>query len=186
MAEDRVVLAVILGAHGVRGDVRIKSFTENPADCLSYGPLMSADGNITLSAKSKRVTTKGLIITPTQTRQREEWEALKGVALSVPRERLPEADDDEFYVEDMIGLTVVDAEHGSEIGTIKAVHNFGAGDLLEIRLAEGGTDLMVPLTEEDVPEIDIDAGKVSVANVDLWNAPAKAEDQEPADETEAN
>lgn len=181
MANETVVLAVILGAHGVRGDVRIKSFTSDPADCFSYGALKSRDGAIALNAKSARVTSKGIVVTPDTHREREEWQALKGTELCVDRDKLPPPDDDEFYIEDLVGLIVYDQTSGNRVGSIKAVHDFGAGDILEITPDQGKKTLMVPMTEEDVPSISLTDRRVTVADLDFWAADPKASPEDQAE-----
>ncbi|MEO1028047.1 MAG: ribosome maturation factor RimM [Pseudomonadota bacterium] len=168
MASERVVLAVILGAHGVRGDVRIKSFTEIAEDCFAYGPLQSADGRVSIDGKKMRATNKGLIVTPKNPLQREEWEALKGTELSVLRDAMPETEDDEFYIDDLVGMRVKDAESGEIIGSVKSVQDFGAGDILEIT-RKGKANLMVPLTEEDVPVINMAEKMIEICSLELWD-----------------
>lgn len=162
-----VVVAVILGAHGVRGDVRIKSFTEFPEDAFAYGDLCGESGEKLFQPVKARPTKDHFIVTPKVTRQKEEWDAMKGTLLHVARSVLPEAEDDEVYIEDLVGLVVMDTA-GNEIGRLKAVQNFGAGDLLEIDPTGGGKTVLVPFTEEDVPDVDISSGKIIVATFDLW------------------
>ena len=178
MDSDQVTLAVILGPHGVRGDARIKSFTEQPLDCFSYGELKSRDGKITLEAKRASETSKGILVTPLNPLQREEWQALKGTELGVPRSLLPKPEDDEFYIDDIVGLVVLGPDGDQPVGSVKAVHDFGAGDILEIALEGQKKTVMVPLTEEDVPEINADAGLVRVSTLELWSNDAEPEDIE--------
>lgn len=165
--KDLIVVGALTGAHGVRGDVRVKSFTADPEALFGYGPLLDEAGTVMLEAKSVRPAKDHFIVTPHSPRQREEWDAMKGTRLYVPRSVLPAPEEDEIYVEDLVGLTVVDSD-GTPLGKVKAVQNFGAGDLLEIAPAGGGSAVYIPFTEEDVPELDLDAGQVVIASWALW------------------
>ncbi|MEM9668947.1 MAG: ribosome maturation factor RimM [Pseudomonadota bacterium] len=162
-----VVVAVILGAHGVRGDLRVKTFTEFPEDALSYGPLIGKDGVALVEPVKVRPAKDHFIVTPKSPRQKEEWDAMKGTLLHVPRSELPEPEGDEIYVEDLIGLKVINPEK-QILGTVKAVQNYGAGDLIEVEPEAGAKTVLVPFTEEDVPDIDLSSGRVVVATFDLW------------------
>ncbi len=168
---DLVAVAVLLGAHGVRGDCRIKSFTERPDSVLEFGPLRGEGGEVLVTPKTARTTKDQYIITPAEPRQKEDWDALKGTLLYVPRADLPEPEADDFYIEDLVGLDVV-APSGDRLGRVKAVHNFGAGDLLEIVPEAGvtasGKSVMVPFTLLDVPEVDVSGGRVEVATLHVW------------------
>ncbi len=162
-----VVVGVILGAHGVRGDVRVKSFTAEPEACFDYGPLLDAGGAALLEALRVRPGKAHFIVTPKVPREKEAWDALKGARLHVPRAALPEASEDEFYIDDLVGLEVV-AGGEVPIGRVKAVQNFGAGDLLEVAPSGGGRSVLVPFTRDDVPTVDIAAGRVVVATYEVW------------------
>ena len=164
---DLVVMAVLLGAHGVRGDCRIKSFADVEADAFTYGPLMDALGTVLVTAQKVRPAKAHFVVTPKEVRQKEDWDAIKGTLLHVPRELLPETEDDEVYIDELVGARAVD-EAGALLGVVKAVHNFGAGDLLEIAPDGGGKTVLVPFTEEDVPGIDLDAGEVEIVTYALW------------------
>lgn len=169
--DQRVLLGRIVTAHGIRGDVVIDSYTDDPADIGAYGPLQSADGSKELVVKVVRVTPKGVIAHIKGIDDRNGAEALRGVELFVARAKLPMADEGEFYYADLEGLRA-ESEAGGLIGTVIAVQNFGAGDLLEVRLAaEGGTEL-IPFTDAFVPVVDIAAGRVVVI------LPASASDDE--------
>ena len=145
-----IVVGVLSGAHGVRGDVRVKSFTDDPDALFELGPLLSDSGEI---------------LAP---RQKEEWDALKGAQLHVKRSSLPPPDADEFYVEDLVGLEAFD-EEGRKVGAVKAVQDFGAGDLLEIMPDAGpAKTYFVPFTLEDVPEVDFQTGRVTLQAPDVW------------------
>ncbi|ACT58217.1 ribosome maturation factor RimM [Hirschia baltica] len=152
---DLVVVAQIGGAHGVRGHVRVRSFTVVAEDCFAYGPLLDENGDVIFTAKSYQENKDGFVVWPVENRQREEWMAMKGVLLHVPRNALPEPEEDEFYFEDLIGSKVVH-EDGRELGQVLNVHNFGADDLLELK-SPHGTDYMLPFTLEIIPKVDVKA-----------------------------
>lgn len=157
-----VCMGVISGVHGIKGEVLIKSFTEVLEDIGSYGPLFNEAGDKEFVLKDIRVAKKGVVAKVKGVRYRDEAEALKGTELFVPRDVLPEDDDeDSFYHIDLIGLPVFHID-GSEFGKILAVPNFGAGDLLEVKLSETGKTVFVPFNKECVPEIDISGRRVVV------------------------
>jgi len=158
---DRILLGRIAGAHGIRGEVLIKTFTEAPENVGAYGPLSDESGTRTFKLKSARATPKGVVARLQGVDDRNGAEALKGIALYIERERLPAAAEGEFYHADLIGLAAVDGD-GKPIGEIVAVQNYGAGDLLEIRLAGSSKTELVPFTDAVVPEIDIAARRVVV------------------------
>ncbi len=176
-----IAVAVLLGAHGVRGDCRIKSFTEDPASVLTLGPLVGEDGQVLLTPKTARTTKDQFIVSPEQSEQKEYWDGLKGTLLHIRRSDLPEPDEDDFYVEDLVGLVAISPD-GDKLGQIKAVHNFGAGDLLEIMPDKGvtltGKSVMVPFSLIDVPEVDLGAGQVQIATLDLWADESGAPEQD--------
>lgn len=151
-----VLLGSIAGAHGIRGEVRIKPYTEDPERLAAYGPLRDGGGR-RFEIQSLRVVKGGVVARLEGVTNRDDAEALKGVELYVERTRLPEPDEGEWYQSDLVGLVAMDAG-GSAIGTVVAVQNFGAGDLLEIRPATGGQSVLVPFTEEVVPNIDAEGG----------------------------
>lgn len=182
MADDLIVIAVLLGAHGVQGNCRVKSFTGFAEDAFSYGPLLGEDGRVLLSPVNVRAAKDHFIVTPKEALQKEGWDALKGTLLYVPREVLPSTDDDEIYIDELIGVDVFD-EAGEPLGAVKAVQNYGAGDLLEITPVAGGKTVLVPFTEQDVPEIDLDAGRLIVTSYALWADESGAPEQN-ASETE--
>jgi len=157
----RVLLGRIAGAHGIRGEVLIRTFTAAPENIGGYGTLSDAGGERTFKVESARRTSKGVVARLRGCADRNAAEALKGVDLYIERDRLPAAAEGEFYHADLIGLPAVDAE-GNPIGEIVAVQNFGAGDLLEIRLAGTGKTEFVPFTDEAVPDVDIAARRVVV------------------------
>jgi 16S rRNA processing protein RimM len=158
----RILLGRISGAHGIRGEVVIHAYTVTPESIGAYGPVFDKAGTRSFEVASARATPKGVVARLKGVGDRTAAEALKGVELYVNRDRLPAAAEGEYYHADLIGLAAV-APEGMQIGEIVAVQNFGAGDLLEIRLAASGKIELVPFTEAVVPEIDIAAGRAVVA-----------------------
>jgi 16S rRNA processing protein RimM len=161
MAGGRVCLGQIGAAHGVRGEVRLRSFTTEPAAIGNYGPLETEDGRV-FEIKSLRPAKDHFVATLAGIADRDAAEALANTKLYVPRERLPEPDAaDEFYFADLVGLTVVDRA-GQQLGTVVAVHNFGAGDLIEVKQPQGTATQLLPFDAATVPEIDVAAGRMVV------------------------
>lgn len=157
----RILLGRIAAAHGVRGEVLIKTFTERPQDIAAYGPLDDGGGR-TFKLKVVRVTPKGGVVAAVAgVGDRNAAEALKGAPLYVDRDRLPAPDEGQFYHADLIGLAAVDPE-GRPVGEVVAVHNHGAGDLLEVRLAGTGKTELVAFTDAFVPAVDLAARRVVV------------------------
>jgi 16S rRNA processing protein RimM len=173
MAGGRVCLGQIGAPHGVRGEVRLRSFTAEPAAIANYGPLESEDGRV-FEIKSLRPAKDHFVATLAGISDRDAAAALANIKLYVPRERLPEPDEaDEFYHADLIGLAAVDCA-GNRLGTVIAIHNFGAGDLIEVRPLDSGKTEFVPFNDINVPTVDLAAGKLIV------NPPAAtAEDSPP-------
>ena len=157
----RVCIAQIGAAHGVRGEVRLKPFTEDPLSVADYGPLETEDGKQRLEIESVRPAKDILVARLKGVADRNAAEALKNMRLYVARERLPKPADDEFYVADLVGLAV-ETTAGEAFGTVKAVHNFGAGDLLEIELATGGATVMLPFTQTTVPTMEMAQRRIVV------------------------
>ncbi len=157
----RVCLGQIGAAHGVRGEVRLHSFTADPAAIANYGPLETENGRV-FSIESLRPAKDYFVATLSGIADRNAAEQLANTKLYVPRERLPEPDAaNEFYHADLIGLCVVDRA-GRSLGSVVAVHNFGAGDLIEVRHADGEPTQMLPFDEATVPEVDIAGGRLVV------------------------
>ena len=161
-ADARVCLGAIAGAHGVRGLVKIKSFTQDPADLIAYGPLADESGRrrfeIAVTGRAKGL----LVARIAGVEDRDAAQALRGVRLTIARAALPEPEDaEDYYQADLIGLAAEDPQ-GRPLGTVTAVENYGAGDFLEIARAEGAP-LLVPFTKVVVPLIDLDGGRVVVA-----------------------
>jgi len=156
----RVCVGLIVGVHGVRGAVRIKSFTEVAADIGRYAPVEDEGGTrhwrVTVTGEAKGA----VIATLDGVSGRDAAEALKGTRLYVERARLPATGEDEFLYVDLIGLWA-DTRDGDRLGRVTAVADHGAGDLLEIALTEGGS-LLLPFTRASVPEVDLAGGKLVV------------------------
>jgi 16S rRNA processing protein RimM len=157
---DRVCVAQIGAPHGVRGEVRLWTFTADPMAVTRYGPLETEDGKRAFEIGKVRPAKGHLVARLQGVEDRDAAERLTNIKLFVSRERLPPPEDDEFYHADLIGLRVED-EGGNQIGVVSAVHNFGAGDILEIQPPEGGT-MLLPFTEAAVPEVDIKGGRLVV------------------------
>lgn len=160
MAE-RICVAQIGGAHGLRGEVKLKSFTADPTAVKDYGPLTTEDGSASFEIDMLRAAKGHLVARFRGIDDRNAAERLANLRLFVPRERLPPPAADEYYHADLIGLCAVTAD-GTEIGTVAAVHDFGAGDILEVRPQAGGTTIMVPFTAAFVPSVDIAGGRIVV------------------------
>lgn len=156
-----VLLGHVAGAHGIRGEVLVKTYTGAPADIAAYGPLTDATGAKSYKLKVVRVTPKGVIVRVAGIADRNGAEALKGTALHVPRTAMGEPAEGEYFYDDLIGLAVVDAA-GNRFGHVKAVENFGAGDLLEIAFDGSGKTEFVAFTNANVPTVDVAAGRVVV------------------------
>lgn len=159
--DGRICVGAIAGAHGVAGAVRIKSFTEDPADVASYGPVSDEAGGREFDLDVIGGASGAIIARIDGVTDRNAAEALKGTRLYLPRDVLPPPEEDEFYHADLLGLDAVLAD-GAVLGTVKAVHQMGGGDLLEIDRGVGTPSAMVPFTREAVPEIDIPGGRVVV------------------------
>jgi len=157
----RICLGQIGAAHGVRGEVRLQSFTSDPQAIASYGPLQTDDGR-SFEIESLRPAKNHFIAKLAGIRDRGAAEQLANQKLYVPRARLPApAQADEFYHADLIGLAVVDCT-GQKLGSVVAIHNFGAGDLIEVRPDRGGDSQLLPFDELHVPAIDVVAGRIVV------------------------
>lgn len=158
-----ILLARIGAAHGVKGEVRVKAFTAVAADIAAYGPLEAADGRrFEVAALRPAAGTQAdmLVVRFKEVADRTAAEALNGLDLFVPRDRLPPAEEDEFYHSDLVGVVAV-LPSGETLGTVVAVQNFGAGDILEVAPPRG-PNLMLPFTRAVVPEVDVAAGRLTV------------------------
>ena len=159
MSPDLIQVGRVAGAFGVRGEVRITSFTAEPLALVDYKTLVREDGSPGLTLTSGRAAKGGVVVRAKEVETRDQAEALRGLKLFISRDRLPEPEEDEFYVTDLIGLAL-QAPDGESLGTIRAVQDFGAGDLLEIQPPEGGATWYLPFTREAVPEVRIADGVV--------------------------
>ncbi|MGV8841538.1 MAG: ribosome maturation factor RimM, partial [Bauldia sp.] len=148
-------------AHGIRGEIRLKSYTGDPAAVAGYGPLDAADGRSFRIAAIRPVGDDMFVVRLDGIRDRNAAEALNGTELSIPRDRLPPPDEDDFYHADLVGLAAV-SPAGEALGTVVAVHNHGAGDLLEIA-PDGGETLLVPFTRAAVPVVDVSSRRLVVS-----------------------
>jgi 16S rRNA processing protein RimM len=161
-APGRVCVGRIGAAHGTRGEVKLWSFTADPMAIKDYGALATADGARTFTIAALRPGKDFLVARLAGIADRTTAEALANLDLYVARERLPEpADADEFYHADLIGLAAVDA-NGRELGTVVAVHDFGAGDLIEVRPTQSSTTVMLPFTDVVVPLVDVAGGRIVI------------------------
>lgn len=145
-----IPLAVITSAHGVRGEVKLKSFAANPENITSYGPLCDSKGriyNVTVLSANKDM----LIVRIEGVNDRNDAEKLRGIELCVPRAALPQTEENEYYIEDLTGLSL-STEDGKPYGTLKAMHNFGGGDIAEVMRADGEAEL-IPFTRQTFPTI---------------------------------
>ena len=157
----RILLAHIAGAHGIRGELLLKTYTGAPEDIAAYGPLSNESGTKQFALKVVRVTPKGVIARIKGVDDRNAAEALKSMALYIERSKLPNPVDDEFYHSDLIGLAAVDAA-GDDLGTIERVLDFGAGTILEVKLTSDARTELVPFTKACVPSVDLAARRVTV------------------------
>ncbi len=160
MTDTRILLGHIAGAHGIKGEVLIKSYTGDPLAVADYGPLTDDRGRTHVIA-SVRPSNKGVIARIKGVSDRNAAEALKGTALYVERGAMPEPEEGDYYHADLIGLKAV-RPGGHELGKVVAVQNFGAGDLLELQLPGARQTEFVPFTDACVPEVDIKGGTVTV------------------------
>jgi 16S rRNA processing protein RimM len=158
---DRICIGILSGSFGVQGEVRVKSFCAVATDIAAYGPLFTKDGSRSFKIKLTRPVAGGLGARLSGVATKEEADALRGTELYVDRARLPKLPDDEFYHSDLIGLAVRDTG-GAEIGQIIAVHNHGAGDILEIRAIGRSSAILLPFTLATVPTVDVAGGCVVV------------------------
>ena len=161
-ARDLVLVGRFGAAHGVRGEVRLKSFTGDPAAIGDYSPLFSADGARSYALRSLRHIRDDMFVARVEgVNDRTSAEALVNLDLHVRKADLPPADEEEYYHSDLIGLAA-HLENGELIGEVVNVLNFGAGDILEVRPASGGDTLLYPFTKAVAPEVNLSAGRVTI------------------------
>ena len=158
MADGLILVGRVTGAFGVRGEVRLSSYTAEPQALLAYRDLKCEDGSPALTLTGGRPAKGGVVARAKEIETREDAEALRGLKLYIPRDVLPEPEEDEFYVTDLIGLAV-ESPAGELLGRVKDVRDFGAGDILEIQPPQGAS-WYLPFTREAVPEVHIAQGKV--------------------------
>ena len=173
---DRLIrLGVISGAHGVRGQVKIRSFTASPEDLTSYGALRDAAGR----QYNLRVTSNHngtLIASIDGVTDRNAAEALRNIELCIPRSALPDTDENEYYLEDLVGIAV-QHEDGTPYGRVLSVQNYGAGDVVEIRQVSGD-EVFFPFTRQTFPVIDIAGGKIVIAPPETVEMPGEADSEQ--------
>ncbi|HEY5048540.1 MAG TPA: ribosome maturation factor RimM [Rhizomicrobium sp.] len=157
MARD-ILLAVVIGAQGLRGEVRVKTFAQTPDRLRAYGPLHANDGRIFEIASMRPLKSDIAVVHFEGVQTREAAESLRGVELHVSRDVLPAPEENEFYHADLIGLRAEDVQ-GRLIGEVRAIHNFGAGDVIEIARADGG-NLFLPFTRDTVPAVEPETGRL--------------------------
>ena len=159
--ETRVCVAQIGAAHGLRGGVHLRSFTEQPDAFAQYGPLETEDGSRRFEIDSVKPSRDGFTVRFVGVTRREQAEALRDLTLYVDRDRLPETEDGEFYHADLIWLAAVTPQ-GDALGEVVALHNFGAGDIVELKLTGNGDSILLAFNEATVPEIDIAGRRIVV------------------------
>jgi 16S rRNA processing protein RimM len=155
----RVCVGAVAGAFGVRGEVRLKSFCAEPEDVAAYGPLTTEDGARSFEVTLLKPVKAGFAARLTGVRTKEQADALRGTRLYAPRAALPEPDEEEYYHADLIGLEVRDTG-GHLLGHVRAIHDHGAGDLLEIHGPSLKQTLLLPFTRAAVPTVDIAGGRI--------------------------
>ncbi|WP_371037217.1 ribosome maturation factor RimM [Rhodosalinus sp. FB01] len=155
----QVCVGAIAGAYGVQGEVRLKSFTAEPEAVASYGPLVTEDGARRFEVTPLGRVKNALRVRLSGVRTKEEADALRGTRLYVPRARLPDLPEDEFYHADLIGLDVLDTG-GAALGRVKAVQDHGAGALLEVIVPGARQTVLLPFTRAAVPTVDLAAGRI--------------------------
>lgn len=158
---DLVAVGIITGAHGIKGQVKVRSYTADPQSILDYGALLNKEGTKRFEIKLDGKTSGGLIVTLKGTSDRNAAELLKGTELFVDSAKIPEADEDEFYYDDLVGLEVRNAASSEVIGTVTGIFDFGAGDIIELRLLATGKKEMFAFTRQNFPEIDSKKGFIT-------------------------
>jgi 16S rRNA processing protein RimM len=158
---DRICIGAIAGAFGVNGEVRLKSFCSQPSDIAAYGPLSTEDGSRQFRLTLTKPVAGGFGARIAGISTRDAAEALRGTSLFVDRAKLPSLPDDEFYHADLIGLLAVDTG-GEAVGKVTAIHNHGAGDIIEISSPRHKSALLLPFTKTIVPNVDLSAGRLIV------------------------
>jgi len=161
-----VCLGVVTGARGLKGEVRIRSFTAEPGDIVAYGPVWDKTGERSFRLRITGQSKGQIVATVEGIADRNDAEALKGQELHVPRDALPEPEDEEYYHVDLLGLRAELAEDpsgtGEFLGRVRGVHDFGAGSMIEVDGGPAGV-LVVPFTRVAVPLVDVAGGRIVIA-----------------------
>jgi len=168
--EKLILVGQVAGGFGVKGEVRVTAHTADPLALLAYGVLLRADGSTGLTLITARPDKVGIVGRAREIATKEEADALRGLKLFIPRDRLPEPEEDEFYLTDLVGLEARDPVD-LVLGTVRSVPNFGAGDMLEIAPATGGPTWYLPFTREAVPELHIADGWLRVVRPEEFGDP---------------
>jgi 16S rRNA processing protein RimM len=176
--QQRVLMGVITGAHGVRGLMRVKSFAAEAEGITAYGPLEDERGERRFALEPVGAARGVLIMRLDGIADRDAAEALRGTRLYLPRAALPEPGEEEYYHADLVGLAAMLTD-GTALGRVKAVHAYGAGDSLEVERPDGRT-VIVPFTTTVVPEVDLGAGRLVIDPPEglLDNRPVEAEQED--------
>ena len=167
-----VAIGVITGAHGIKGQVKLRSFTTNPHDLTAYGALLNADGTRRYELKIAFDVKGGIVANIKGVNDRNAAELMRGTELFIESSRLPAAQEEEFYYNDLIGLAVRDG-NGHPLGTVLALYDFGAGDIIEIRLDSTGRKEMYPFTKESFPHVSVSEGFITASLPDIIDAGEK-------------
>ena len=181
MSNRKLCVGVITAPRGVQGQVRVKSFTAEPDGIVHYAPLTNAEGSAEYRLEIVGHA-KGILLARVEgIKNREDAETLRGVELFVDRDVLPDAEDeDDFYYADLIGLSAI-LPNGGVYGTVKAMHDFGAGDMIELSL-NGSGNIILPFTKVVVPEVDIANGRIVVDPPEMFGDPEPAQQNENGEE----
>lgn len=176
-------VAAVAGAHGVHGNIKVKSFTEDPLAFAAYGPLLNDQGEVLFTPKNARPVSRFYSLSVEEKLTREQVEALKSTKLYVPMDKLPAPEEGEFYYSDLVGLPV-ENQDGETVGEIQAVHEFGAGDTLEIK-PPSGPSFYHPFTLHHAPSVDLEAGRVVILQEEAEEARGDGAPKQdaPTDET---
>ena len=161
MSEAMIIIGAIAGAFGVKGEVRLKSFTSDPETIADYSPLLTEDGSRSYEVRLTGQLKNGFSAKLSGVHTKEQADGLRGLQLFVPRSKFPNLPNDEFYYADLLGLSVFSVG-GAELGHIKMIQNHGATDLLEIFTGETGKSVLLPFTQINVPTVDISSGKIII------------------------
>ena len=180
MTTGRLPIGAVAGAHGVRGQFKVKPFTAAPCDIAAYGPVWAGDRQLTLTIRG--VTANGLVIvSAAEVTDRDAAQALRGTPLEVDRAALPEAGDDDGSHADLIGMTV-EVTDGTVLGNLVALHDFGAGEIAEVK-PDRGPSLMLPFDPAFVPQIDVEAGRITLDPPDGLLEPESDGERSPDDQS---